>query len=37
MINAAAELQDWAPDATPQAAAELYVRPFFEGLLSRGD
>lgn len=35
MINAAAELQDWAPDATPQAAAELYVRPFFEGLLSR--
>jgi len=35
MINAAAELQDWAPDATPEAAAELYVRPFFEGLLSR--
>ena len=34
MINAAAELQDWAPGVTPRTAAALYVRPFFEGLLS---
>ena len=34
MINAAAELQNWAPGVTPHTAAALYVRPFFEGLLS---
>jgi AcrR family transcriptional regulator len=34
MINAAAELRYWTPDATPATAADLYVRPFFEGLLS---
>ena len=32
MINAAAELHHWAPGVTPQTAAALYVRPFFEGL-----
>ena len=32
MINAAAELHHWTPGVTPQAAAALYVRPFFEGL-----
>lgn len=37
MINAAAELHHWAPDVTPQRATALYVRPFFEGLLSPGD
>ena len=38
MINAAAELHHWASDVTPEDTAELYVRPFFEGLLapSRG-
>ena len=35
MINAAAELHHWAPGVTPQTVAALYVRPFFEGLLSR--
>lgn len=35
MINAAAELHHWAPSITPQTSAALYVRPFFEGLLSR--
>ncbi len=35
MINAAAELHHWAPGVTPQSVAALYVRPFFEGLLSR--
>lgn len=35
MINAAAELGDWAQGVTPHTAAALYVRPFFEGLLSR--
>lgn len=34
MINAAAELPSWAQGVTPQNAAALYVRPFFEGLLS---
>jgi AcrR family transcriptional regulator len=34
MINAAAELRYWTPDATPATAADLYVRPFFEGLVS---
>lgn len=32
MINAAAELHHWTPGVTPQVAAALYVRPFFEGL-----
>lgn len=32
MINAAAELHHWTPGLTPQTAAALYVRPFFEGL-----
>lgn len=35
MINAAAELHHWAPAVTPQTAAAYYVRPFFEGLLSK--
>jgi AcrR family transcriptional regulator len=35
MINAAAELHHWAPGVTPQTVAALYVRPFFEGLLSK--
>lgn len=35
MINAAAELHHWAPAITPQNAASLYVRPFFEGVLSK--
>lgn len=34
MINAAAELRHWAPDITPETAADRFVRPFFEGLLS---
>jgi AcrR family transcriptional regulator len=34
MINAAAELTFWAPGLTADAAAEHYVRPFFEGLIS---
>lgn len=34
MINAAAELHNFAPDLTPEAAADHYVRPLFEGLLS---
>ncbi|KRB50639.1 TetR/AcrR family transcriptional regulator [Phenylobacterium sp. Root700] len=37
MINAGAELPQWTPDLTPQAAVDLYVRPFFEGLVSAGD
>lgn len=34
MINAAAELHDFAPGLTPEAATDHYVRPLFEGLLS---
>ncbi|MDP3854930.1 TetR/AcrR family transcriptional regulator [Phenylobacterium sp.] len=34
-INAAAELHYWVPGATPATVAELYVRPLFEGLLSK--
>ena len=33
MINAAADLRFWVPSASPQTVAQLYVRPFFEGLL----
>lgn len=36
MINAAAELHFWTPGMPPGAASELYVRPFFEGLLMPG-
>lgn len=32
MINAAAELEFWAPGLTAPAAADHYVRPLFEGL-----
>ena len=31
-INAAAELQYWAPGLTPQTVVDHYVRPLFEGL-----
>lgn len=34
MINAAAELHDWAPGLAPEAATDHYVRPLFQGLLS---
>jgi AcrR family transcriptional regulator len=34
MINAAAELHHWTPDVTPRQAVEIFVRPFFEGLLT---
>ena len=34
MINAAAELHNFAPDLTPETAADHYVRPLFLGLLS---
>lgn len=34
-INAAAELTYWVPGVTPATVAELYVRPLFEGLLSK--
>ncbi len=33
-INAAAELQYWAPGLTPKTAGDFYVRPVFAGLLS---
>jgi AcrR family transcriptional regulator len=36
MINAAAELRHWTPDINADSAADRYVRPFFEGLLSPG-
>ena len=36
MINAGAELHHWAPAVTPADAAHLFVRPLFEGLLSKG-
>jgi len=32
MINAAAELEHWAPGLTAETAAEVYVRPLFDGL-----
>ena len=35
MINAAAELPFWSKDLSPDAAVELFVRPFFEGLARR--
>ena len=35
-INAAAELQRWAPHATLENVAGLYVRPAFEGVLCPG-
>lgn len=35
MINAAAELHHWAPGVTPRQAVEIFVRPFFEGLLAQ--
>ncbi|MFN3512911.1 MAG: TetR/AcrR family transcriptional regulator [Phenylobacterium sp.] len=34
MINAAAELHAFAPELSPEAAADVFVRPFFEGLLT---
>ena len=34
MINAAAELHYFTPGLTPEVAADHYVRPFFQGLLS---
>ncbi|THD79409.1 MAG: TetR/AcrR family transcriptional regulator [Phenylobacterium sp.] len=34
MINAASELHYWAPGLTAASAADHYVRPFFEGLVS---
>jgi AcrR family transcriptional regulator len=34
MINAATELRHWAPDLPPEATAQHYVRPLFEGLVS---
>lgn len=36
MINAAAELEYWAPGLTAETAAEHYVRPLFEGLAAPG-
>jgi AcrR family transcriptional regulator len=33
MINASADLHFWTPGLEPASATELYVRPFFEGLL----
>jgi hypothetical protein len=32
MINAAAELEYWAPGLTAETAADHYVRPLFEGM-----
>lgn len=37
MINAAADLRFWVPSASAETVAELYVRPFFEGLLGQGE
>lgn len=36
MINAGSELHHWAPEITREAAQDLYIRPFFLGLLSPG-
>lgn len=33
LINSAQELQSWVPSATSENAAELYVRPLFDGFL----
>ena len=35
MVNAAAELRRWAPEADEQTASELFARPLFDGLWSR--
>lgn len=34
MINSAAELGRWVPDAEPERVSDLYVRPLLHGLLS---
>ncbi|MFN3521744.1 MAG: TetR/AcrR family transcriptional regulator [Phenylobacterium sp.] len=36
MINAGSELRHWAPEVERAEAQSLYVRPFFQGLLSPG-
>lgn len=36
MINASADLHFWVSGLTPETAADLYARPFFEGLLTTG-
>ena len=36
MINSAQELQQWVSDATPENAAELYVRPLLDGFVKPG-
>ena len=36
MINAAAELHFWTPGLQRGQEVDLYVRPFFEGLLTPG-
>ena len=36
MINASADLHFWVQDLTSETAADLYARPFFEGLLTAG-
>jgi AcrR family transcriptional regulator len=36
MINAASELERWAPGIAHEDAVRLYVRPLFEGILSPG-
>jgi hypothetical protein len=33
MINAASELDRWAPDVTQENAVRLFVRPLFDGIL----
>jgi AcrR family transcriptional regulator len=35
MINASAELHFWAPGVTTQNGAKIYIRPLFEGLLTK--
>lgn len=34
MVNSAAELARWVPEAEPELVSDLYVRPLFAGLLS---
>jgi AcrR family transcriptional regulator len=36
MINAAAEVHQWAPGVTQQNVAKIHVRPMFEGLMRSG-
>ncbi len=36
MVNAAASIKRWVPDVTIDNAVDLYARPLFVGLLSRG-